>query len=92
MPHYVRHGQWLEPTLALTASDHREYTAQIRLWTDRLESSRPQERPVFIKTRLDPRSALQSWLAISTVWSTLRNREIWRWTRTGESRSESADF
>ena len=37
MPHDVRHGQWLEPTLALTASDHREYTAQIRLWTDRLE-------------------------------------------------------
>jgi hypothetical protein len=37
MPHDLRHGQWLEPTLALTASDHREYTGQIRLWADRLE-------------------------------------------------------
>lgn len=37
MPHYLRHGQWLEPTLTLIASDHREYTAQIRLWTERLE-------------------------------------------------------
>ena len=37
MPHDVRHGQWLKPTLALIASNHREYTAQIQLWTDRLE-------------------------------------------------------
>ena len=37
MPHDLRHGQWLKPTLALIASDHREYTAQIELWTDRLE-------------------------------------------------------
>jgi hypothetical protein len=37
MPHDVRHGQWLQPTLVLTASDHREYTRQIRLWTDRME-------------------------------------------------------
>jgi hypothetical protein len=37
MPHDLRHGQWLKPTLALIASDHREYTAQIQLWTDRLE-------------------------------------------------------
>jgi hypothetical protein len=37
LPHNLRHGQWLKPTLALTASDHREYTAQIWLWTDRLD-------------------------------------------------------
>ena len=37
MPHDLRHGQWLEPTLALIASNHREYTAQIQLWTERLE-------------------------------------------------------
>ncbi len=44
MPHDLRHGQWLKPTLALIASDHREYTAQIQLWTDRLEVD--QERAV----------------------------------------------
>lgn len=37
MPRDVRHGQWLETTLALIASDHREYNAKIRLWTERLE-------------------------------------------------------
>ena len=37
MPHDLRHGQWLEPTLALIASNHREHTAQIQLWTERLQ-------------------------------------------------------
>jgi hypothetical protein len=37
MPHDVRHGQWLKPTLALITSDHREYTAELQLWADRLE-------------------------------------------------------
>jgi len=37
MPHDLRHGQFLEPTLALIASNHREYTARIQLWTERLE-------------------------------------------------------
>jgi hypothetical protein len=37
MPHDLRHGQWLEPTLVLIASNHREYTGRIRLWTERLE-------------------------------------------------------
>jgi hypothetical protein len=46
MPHDLRHGQWLEPTLALTASDHREYTGQIRLWADRPEVE--QERATRI--------------------------------------------
>jgi hypothetical protein len=46
MPHDLRHGQWLEPTLALIASDHREYTGQIRLWTDRLDVD--QERATRI--------------------------------------------
>ena len=37
LPYDLRHGQWLKPTLALIASNHREYTAQIQLWTERLE-------------------------------------------------------
>jgi hypothetical protein len=37
MPHDLRHGQWVKPTLALIASNHLEYTARIHLWTDRLE-------------------------------------------------------
>ena len=37
MPHDLRHGQWVEPTLALIASNHREYVAQIQLWAERLE-------------------------------------------------------
>ena len=40
MPHDLRHGQWLKPTLALIASDHREYTAQIQLWTDAWRSTK----------------------------------------------------
>jgi hypothetical protein len=37
MPHDLHHGQWVKPTLALIASNHCEHSAQIRLWTDRLE-------------------------------------------------------
>ena len=37
LPYDLRHGQWVEPTLALIASNHREYTAQLQLWTERLE-------------------------------------------------------
>jgi hypothetical protein len=37
MPHDLRHGQWVKPTLALIASNHCEYSAQIQLWTERLE-------------------------------------------------------
>jgi hypothetical protein len=37
LPYDLRHGQWLKPTLALTASNHRKYTAQLQLWTERLE-------------------------------------------------------
>jgi hypothetical protein len=37
LPDGLRHGQWLNPTLALIASNHREYTAQLQLWTERLE-------------------------------------------------------
>jgi hypothetical protein len=37
MPQDLRHGQWLKPTLALIASNHREHTAQLQLWTERLE-------------------------------------------------------
>jgi hypothetical protein len=42
MPPDLRHGQWLEPTLALTTSDHREYRAQLQLWTDRMEGDRKE--------------------------------------------------
>ena len=59
MPHDLRHGQWLKPTLALIASDHREYTAQIQLWTDRLEgrptkghtNTQSLSRPTWIRGR-----------------------------------------
>ena len=37
LPYDLRHGQWLKPTLALIASNHLEYTAQIHVWTERLE-------------------------------------------------------
>ena len=37
LPDGLRHGQWLNPTLALIASNHREHTAQLQLWTERLE-------------------------------------------------------
>jgi hypothetical protein len=37
MPHDLRNGQWLEPTTALVASNHVEYTAEIHLWTERLK-------------------------------------------------------
>lgn len=91
MPHDLRHGQWLEPTLALIASNHREYTAQIQLWTAwRSTKKGPQERPIFIEHHLDSRSALRLVLAISTVRPTLRNREVWTRTGTGESRSEAS--
>jgi hypothetical protein len=44
MPYDLHHGQWVQPTLALIASDHREHTAQIRLWTDRLEDQQRATR------------------------------------------------
>jgi hypothetical protein len=37
MPESLRHGEWVEATLVLTASDHAEYTSIVRLWTQRLE-------------------------------------------------------
>ena len=60
MPHDLRHGQWLKPTLALIASNHREYTARIWLWTDRLEGDEKRaykkdqslSRPSRIRRRL----------------------------------------
>ncbi len=38
MPAELRHGQWLDVTLAIVGSDHTEYTQDIRLWTERLEA------------------------------------------------------
>jgi len=38
MPAELRHGQWLDVTLAIVGSDHTEYTQDIRLWTERLET------------------------------------------------------
>lgn len=43
MPKDLRHGLGLEPTIALIASNHQEYTAQIRLWTERLETEQKPE-------------------------------------------------
>ena len=78
MPYDLRHGQWLKPTLALIASHHREYTAQLQLWTERLEVNRkgPQECPIFIETHLDSGSALRLLLPIRTVLLTLRDRGV----------------
>ncbi|SRR5712692_2784510 len=38
MPAELRHGQWLDVTLAIIGSDHTEYTQNICLWTERLET------------------------------------------------------
>ena len=40
MPKSLRHGEWIEPTLAIIASNHSEYIAAIRLWVERLEDKR----------------------------------------------------
>jgi hypothetical protein len=37
MPESLRHGQWVDATLTLTASNHEEYASIVHLWTDRLE-------------------------------------------------------
>jgi hypothetical protein len=37
MPKSVKHGQWVEATLRIFASDHTEHTGELRLWTDRSE-------------------------------------------------------
>jgi hypothetical protein len=37
MPNSLRHGQWIDATLAIEGADHVEYTEAIRLWTDRPE-------------------------------------------------------
>jgi hypothetical protein len=46
MPRGLRHGQWLEPTLTLIASNHREYAAQIQLWTERLEVGKKRTKRI----------------------------------------------
>lgn len=35
MPAEIQHGQWFELTLSLFSSRHVEYTAPVRVWTDR---------------------------------------------------------
>jgi len=37
MPKALRHGQWINATLAIITSDHNECSAIFRLWTERLE-------------------------------------------------------
>jgi len=90
MPHDLRYGQWLKPTLALIASDHHEYTAQIQLWTDRLEVD--QQKAIRTPNLYPDPPGFEVvnplLLVISTVRPTLRNREVWTLTWTGESRSE----
>jgi hypothetical protein len=41
MPKTLRHGQWVNATLAIITSDHVECSATFSLWTDRLET-RPE--------------------------------------------------
>jgi hypothetical protein len=44
MPTHLRHGQWLDASLAIIGSDHTEYTQRLHLWTERLTGkSRPRE-------------------------------------------------
>src|SRR2546425_10838414 len=38
MPAELRHGQFIDVTLAIIGSDHTEYTQSICLWTERLET------------------------------------------------------
>ena len=73
MPHDLRHGQRVEPTLVLVGSNHVEYAAQISLWTERLSPAKvAQEFQVFIK---DSRSILR--LSIATGgFQSLRNRKV----------------
>ena len=54
MQAHLQHGQWLDVTLAIIGPDHREYTQQIQLWTERLES-RP--KPVTRRNKLRDDSA-----------------------------------
>ncbi len=49
MPAELRHGQWLDLSLTLIGSDHREYATTIRLWTDRLD---PRPKTVTPRTSL----------------------------------------
>jgi len=46
MPPDLQHGQWLSAALVIVGTDHREYSQEIQLWTERLES-RP--KPVIMK-------------------------------------------
>ena len=45
MPPELRHGQWLDATLAIIGSDHSEYTQDIRLWTERLAPKPKSAQP-----------------------------------------------
>ena len=92
MPHDLRHGQWLKPTLALIACDHREYQHRFSCGPTAWRSTNkgPYEHPIFIETHLDSRSSIRLLLVISAVRPTLRNREVWTRAGTCESRSEAS--
>jgi hypothetical protein len=70
MPTRLRHGQWLDLSLAIIGSD-REYTTPIRLWTERLEA-RPkmasQRTGLFGPARKD--AAMPSRHVGGTRWAT----------------------
>lgn len=55
MPAELRHGQWLDLSLVLIGSDHREYPSTIRLWTERLD---PRPKMVTPRTSLFEQDAL----------------------------------
>jgi hypothetical protein len=55
MPVELRHGQWLDLSLAIIGSDHREYATTIQLWTERLD---PRPKTVTPRSSLFEQDAL----------------------------------
>ncbi len=58
MPQNLRHGQWIEPTLTITTSDHAEWSLMTSLWVERLEdrpTSQTRKRDVYGQPAARPR-------------------------------------
>lgn len=76
MPMELRHGQWLDLSLAIIGADHMEYAETIRLWTERLEPmlrKMPPRTGLFEQAEKDaavrPRQVAQT-----AVWTDGQNR------------------
>ena len=79
MPPELMHGQPIDLTLAIVASDHSEYLAQIHVWTERLEQ--PPQRanrrsglfervpPAGTALPLFPENSLQDVSNPEAVWA-----------------------